>query len=388
MKSFDFMMMTKIRFGVGITADVGEILKDMGYRKVFVGIGSFLSTTPILEKIKESLEKADMPYEVYSEMKPEPTIEQIEGAASVLRKSTADVFLAVGGGSSLDTAKAMCMLQTNEGGVKDYLFGGSRTVQNPIMPLICVSTTGGAGSEMTGAAVISDVENNIKLSINHELLIPKLAIIDPELHVRMPPFLTATTGMDALTHAIEAYTSLNSEPISDALAIHAIKLISENLRNATANGKNLEARSNMAIAAAIAGAAFGNGGLGVVHGIAQSMGGITNISHGAANALILPYAMKRNFVGNLEKFKDIAVAMGENIQGLSLREAAIISVNSVRQLAEDLMIPLKLSDYRINITRDMFPKIIERTMAYRLMAINPCKLYASDIEEILNEAYE
>lgn len=388
MKSFDFMMMTKIRFGVGITTDLGQILKELGYKKVFIGIGSFLSTTDILEKIKAALDKVDMPYEVYNEMKPEPTIEQIEAAADVLRKSTADVVLAVGGGSSLDTAKAMCMLQTNEGRVKDYLFGGTRTVQNPILPLICVPTTGGSGSEMTGATVISDIENNVKLSINHELLIPKLAIIDPELHVQMPPFLTATTGMDALTHAIEAYTSLNSEPISDALAIHAIKLISENLRNATANGKNIEARSNMAIAAAVAGAAFGNGGLGVVHGIAQSMGGITNVSHGAANALILPYAMKRNYVGNLEKFKDIAMAMGENIQGLSLREAAIMSVNSVRQLAEDLMIPIKLSDYRINITRDMFPKIIERTMAYRLLAINPCKLNECDIEKILNEAYE
>lgn len=388
MKNFDFKMLTKIKFGVGITTDLGQILKDMGYKKAFIGIGSFLSTTPILEKVKNALDNAGFPYEVYDEMKPEPTIKQADEAAEVLRKSEADVVVAVGGGSSLDTAKAMCMLQTNEGTVKDYLFGGTKTVKNPIMPLICVSTTGGAGSEVTGASVISDPENNIKLSITHEFLIPKLAIIDPELHVQMPPFLTATTGMDALTHAIEAYTSLNAEPISDALAIYAIKLISENLRTATANGNNIEARSNLAIASAIAGAAFANGGLGVVHGIAQSMGGVANVSHGAANALILPYAMKRNFVGNLEKFRNISIAMGENVERLSLRDAAFMSADLVMKLAEDVMIPLKLTDHRINITRDMFPEIIKGTMAYRLLAINPCKLFEKDIEEILNEAYE
>jgi len=388
MKNFEFKMMTKVKFGIGITSELGNYLVEMGCEKVFVGTDSFLATTPVLDKVKASLEKANLPYVVYADMMPDPTIEQIDAAAEILRKSGADMVVAVGGGSSLDNAKAICMLQTHDGSVRDYLFGGSKTVSKAIMPLICIPTTGGTGSEVTGISVISDTQNQIKLSVTHEYLIPKVAFVDPELHVGMPPFITATTGIDALTHAIEAYTSLNAEPLSDAFAICAIKLISQNLRTATADGNNIEARSNMALASTMAGAAFVNGGLGVVHGIAQSMGGVAHVAHGAANALILPYAMRRNYVGNLEKFKNISVAMGENIDGLTLREAAAISAEAVMDLAIDVQIPTKLSDPRINVNKDMFPKIIEGTMAYRLLAINPCKLCEKDIENILNEAYE
>jgi len=388
MKQFEFKLPTKIKFGVGITAQLGMMLKDMGYKKVFVGTGSFLVTTPVIDAVKSSLEHAGLPYEVYSDMKPDPTIEQVDAASEALRKSGADVVVAVGGGSSIDTSKAICMLQTHEGSVRDYLFGGSKSVVNPVMPLIVIPTTAGSGSEVTASSVISDVQNEIKLSVTHENLIPKLALIDPMLHVGLSPFITATTGMDALTHAIEAYVSLNAEPITDALALQTIKMVADNLRIATADGSNVEARSNMAVASTIAAAAFMNGGLGVVHGIAQAMGGVAHIAHGTANALILPYAMKRNCVGNLEKFKNIAVTMGENVEGMSLREAAGMSAEAVMQLNKDLGIPTKLSDPRINITKDMFSKIIEGTMAYRLLAINPCKLNAKDIENILNEAYE
>jgi alcohol dehydrogenase len=388
MKNFEFKMLTKIKFGIGITSELGKYLKETGVTKAFVGTDSFLATTPILEKVKESLDKAGVSYEIFADMQPDPTIEQVDEAAEILRKSGAEAVVAVGGGSSLDNAKAMCMLQTHEGSVRDYLFGGTKTVIKPIMPLVCVPTTGGTGSEVTGISVISDPHNEIKVSVTHENLIPKIAFVDPELHVGMPPYITATTGIDALTHAIEAYTSLNAEPMSDALAIYAIKLISDNLRTATANGNDIEARANMALASTLAGAAFANGGLGVVHGIAQAMGGVAHVAHGAANALILPYAMKRNFVGNLEKFKNIAVAMGENIDGLTLREAASLSAEAVMQLALDVQIPTKLSHPKINVTRDMFPKIIEGTMAYRLLAINPCKLTEKDIQTILEEAYE
>ncbi|HZK02231.1 MAG TPA: iron-containing alcohol dehydrogenase [Anaerovoracaceae bacterium] len=388
MKQFEFKMPTKVKFGVGITAQLGEILKEQGYKKAMIGIGIHLSKTPVLQTVKDALEKADFPYVVYDEMIPDPTIEQIDEASDFLKGSGADVVVAVGGGSSMDNSKAICMLQTNEGSVRDYLFGGTKTVTNPIMPLICLPTTAGSGSEVTASSVVTNIQEQIKLSVTHEYLIPKLAVIDPLLHVGLSPFTTATTGMDALTHAIEAYTSLNAQPMSDALALYAIKLISENLRTATADGSNVQARSNMAIASTLAGAAFVNGGLGVVHGIAQSMGGVANVSHGAANALILPYAMRRNLVGNLEKFKNIAVAMGENIDGLTLREAAWLSADAVMQLAQDTYIPLKLTDPKIGITRDMFPKIIEGTMAYRLLAINPCKLNEKDVADILEAAYE
>ena len=222
--------------------------------------------------------------------------------------------------------------------------------------------------------------------MTHENLIPRMAFIDPELQMGMPPFITATTGMDALTHAIESYVSLNAEPISDAMGIAAIRMISENIRLATADGSNKFARTNMAIASTIAGVAFMNGGLGVVHGIAQTIGAVAHVAHGVANSLLLPYCMERNVVGNLEKFRNIAIAMGENIDGLSEREAAQAAVDAVFQLAEDLKVPMKLKD--VGVTREMFPEIIEGTMEYRLLGVNPCKLKPSDIEEILENAFE
>ena len=380
-------MPAKVRFGEGIHTQLGTILKDeMGFSKVFVATDKGIVATGIIDKVKEGLDKGGIEYEIYDELIPDPTIEIVDEAAEVLRKSGADVVLAVGGGSPIDTAKAMCMLQTHEGSVRDYLFGGSKQVTRETMPLVCIPTTAGTGSEMTAASVISNNQDKTKVSVTHENLIPRIALIDPELQMGMPPFITATTGMDALTHAIESYVSLNAEPISDAMGIAAIRMISENIRLATADGSNKVARTNMAIASTIAGVAFMNGGLGVVHGIAQTIGAVAHVAHGVANSLLLPYCMERNVVGNLSKFRNIAIAMGENIDGLSEREAAQAAVDAVFQLAEDLKVPMKLKD--VGVTREMFPEIIEGTMEYRLLGVNPCKLKPSDIEEILENAFE
>jgi alcohol dehydrogenase len=278
------------------------------------------------------------------------------------------------------------MLQTNPGSVRDYLFGGAKTVTNVPIPLIAVPTTAGTGSEVTAASVITDTQKKIKLSVTHESMIPKIALVDPLLHIGMPRSITASTGLDALTHAIESYVSLNAEPFSDALAIYAMRLIGENLRTAVADGSNLSARTNMALASTIAGCSFLNGGLGVVHGIAQAMGGLHGTAHGIANGLILPYAMERNYVGNLEKFRNIAVALGQNVEGLSLREAAFESVNAVFGLVSDVYVPSSLKE--LGISPEDFPPLVEGTMNYRLLAINPCKLEEKDVEGILFRAYE
>ena len=387
MKDFIFKMPAKVRFGEGIHTKLGTILKDeMGFNKVFIATDKGIVSTGIIDKIKTGLDQGGIDYIVYDELIPDPTIEVVDEAAEVLRKSGADVVLAVGGGSPIDTAKAMCMLQTHEGSVREYLFGGSKQVTKEIMPLVCIPTTAGTGSEMTAASVITNNQEKTKVSVTHENLIPKMAFIDPDLQMGMPPFITATTGMDALTHAIESYVSLNAEPISDAMGIAAIKLISDNIRLAVANGNNKEARTNMAIASTIAGVAFMNGGLGVVHGIAQTIGAVAHVAHGVANSLLLPYCMERNVVGNLEKFKNIAVAMGENVDGLSERDAAQAAIKAVFQLAEDLKVPMKLKD--VGVTREMFPEIIQGTMEYRMLGINPCKLKASDVNDILERAFE
>ena len=387
MKDFIFKMPAKVRFGEGIHTKLGTILKDeMGFNKVFIATYKGIVSTGIIDKIKTGLDQGGIDYIVYDELIPDPTIEVVDEAAEVLRKSGADVVLAVGGGSPIDTAKAMCMLQTHEGSVREYLFGGSKQVTKEIMPLVCIPTTAGTGSEMTAASVITNNQEKTKVSVTHENLIPKMAFIDPDLQMGMPPFITATTGMDALTHAIESYVSLNAEPISDAMGIAAIKMISDNIRLAVANGNNKEARTNMAIASTIAGVAFMNGGLGVVHGIAQTIGAVAHVAHGVANSLLLPYCMERNVVGNLEKFKNIAVAMGENVDGLSERDAAQAAIKAVFQLAEDLKVPMKLKD--VGVTREMFPEIIQGTMEYRMLGINPCKLKASDVNDILERAFE
>lgn len=387
MKEFEYKMPAKVRFGVGITRNLGRILREeLGFQKVFIATDKGIVAAGILEKITNTLAQEEFPYQVYDALIPDPTIEVVDEAADILRNSGADVVVAVGGGSPIDTAKAMCMLQTHEGSVRDYLFGGTKQVENPILPLICIPTTAGTGSEMTAASVITNNQEQTKVSVTHENLIPKMALIDPTLHVGMPPFITATTGMDALTHAIEAYVSLNAEPISDAMGIAAIRIIGENLRIAVADGSNLEARTNMALASTIAGAAFLNGGLGVVHGIAQTIGAVAHVAHGTANALLLPYCMERNLVGNLKKFKQIAQALGENTDSMTERQAAQAAADAVFQLAKDLHVPMKLKD--VGVTREMFPEIIKGTMEYRLLAVNPCKLTEKDVEEILLRAFE
>lgn len=386
MKQFEFKMPTKVQYGAGITTNLGKIIKGMGYNRIFIVTGSTISKSDIMTKAKAGLEIEGLEYIIYDQLNAEPSVKQVDEASKALKTSKAEAVVAIGGGSRIDAAKAICVLQTHEGSIADYLFGGTKTVTKTIMPLICMPTTAGSGSETTGVSVINDEQRGVKVSITHEYLFPKLAMIDPELHVNMSKFVTGTTGMDALTHAIESYVSLNSEPISDAMGIRAIKMIGENLSKVIQNGGDVEARGNMAIASTIAGAAFVNGGLGVVHGIAQSMGAITDISHGAANALILPYAMKKNIIGNLKKFKDIAIALGEEVSGLSDEEAAHKSVKAVFKLAEDAEIPMKLAE--VGITREMFPEIIRGTMGYRLLAINPRKLNEEDVEEILNDAYK
>src|SRR5665647_647329 len=334
-------MQAKVQFGVGITGKLGEILKEQGFNKVFIATGPIISKSEIMTKIKNALDKEEIEYTIYDKLNTEPTVKQIDSAAEILKKSGSDVVLAVGGGSPIDAAKAMCVLQTHEGSIADYLFGRTKVVNKKIMPLVCIPTTAGTGSEMTGISVVSDEERGVKLSIRDRYLTPRLAIIDPELHLDMPKFITATTGMDALTHAIESYISLNAEPISDAMGIYAIKLIGRNLRNVVNNGHDIEARTFMAIASTIAGVAFVNGGLGVVHGIAQSMGVVAHTAHGVANGLILPYAMKKNVVGNYEKFKDIAVALDEDISGITLENAALKAADAVFKLSKDIGIPIK-----------------------------------------------
>ncbi|MDD2955726.1 MAG: iron-containing alcohol dehydrogenase [Oscillospiraceae bacterium] len=385
MKDFIFKMPTRVIFGVGAAARLHEVCRSFGAKKVFVVSDKIIGATEEFKKLLAALEKNGMPFEVYTDTLPEPPAPTVDAAAAALKASGCDMVAAVGGGSPIDTAKAIAMLATNPGGIGEYLFGGSRTVENPPLPVVAIPTTAGSGSEVTGASVIEDVEKHVKLSVTHDSLIPRVAIVDPLMHRSMPGPVTAATGMDALTHAIEAYTSLNANPMSDALARQTIRLVGENIRAAFSNPADLEARGNMALASLLGAASFVNGGLGAVHGISQSMGGVAHVSHGVGNALLLPHVMERNCVGNLKKFADIAGLLGEKTEGLPLREAAELSVKAVRSLNRDLQIPPSLRE--VGVAREMFPAILKGTMAYRMLAINPCVLTERDVSAILEAAY-
>lgn len=386
MKNYVFKAPTKLYFGVGRSGGIGEICREYGAKKVFIVTDKIIASLPEFDNIVKSLERSKLDYMLYSDAVPEPPVEEIDKAAQVLKESGADLAVAVGGGSPIDTAKAICMLAKNEGSVRDYLFGGTKTVTNIPLPLLCVPTTAGSGSEVTAASVITDNQNNIKLSVTHEYLIPKAAIIDPLMQKGMPPHITASTGMDALTHAIEAYMSLNASIVSDSYAETAIRLISENLYTATFSPDNIEARSNMAVASVMAATAFVNAGLGAVHGISQAMGGIAHVPHGVANAMMLPYVMEKNFVGNLTKSAKIAKFLRKkNLCSIPLRDQAESVVKILSDFASDLRIPRRLKD--VGVTQEMFPDIVKGTMGYRLLAVNPVKITEKDVYDILNKAY-
>ncbi len=386
MKDFIFKLPTKIIFGEGASLNLKPVLEQFGIKKVMVVTDQGIAGTEGFKNLINGLDNQKVDYCVFDNAIADPPIEAVDEARDILIESGADGVVAVGGGSSIDTSKAMCMLVTNEGSVREYLFGGTKTVTNRPLPLIAVPTTAGSGSEVTAASVITDNQNNIKLSVTHEYLMPLAAIVDPLMHIGMPPMITASTGMDALTHAIEAYVSLNAEPVSDMYAETAIRVIGENIRTAMFNPTNIEARSNMALASIFAAAAFLNAGLGAVHGISQAMGGIAHTPHGIGNSLLLPYVMEMNLPGNPGKFKKVAELLGENVSGLSERDGAELAVKAVKQMASDLRIPDSLKDLAIPVTPDMFDTIVDGTMAYRLLAVNPVKVRREDVYDILNKA--
>lgn len=385
MKEFTFNLPVKIFFGEGISRDLSDLARRYGASRVMLVTDRVIGKTKGFASIEAGLKEKGIPTVVYDETEPEPPVDAVDRAAVVMRESGCQMAVAVGGGSAIDSAKAMCMLCTNEGSVREYLFGGNRTVENRPLPLVCVPTTAGSGSEVTASSVISDPERGIKLSITHEWLIPLAAVIDPVMHKDMPPVITASTGMDALTHAIEAYVSRNAEPLSDALALAAIRLIAENIRTATYQPDCMEARSGMALASVMAAASFVNAGLGAVHGISQAMGGVAHVSHGIGNALLLPFVCEANLPGNMERYARIAALLGEKTEGLPVHQAAGRCVEAIHRMLRELRLPAAL--HEVKVTREMFPEIVKGGMAYRLMPLNPVPLKEEDIYSILEKAF-
>lgn len=337
MIDFAFFAPKKTRFGAGVVAELGEEVALLGGSRVLVvtdpGLVRAGTVQPVVDRIRE---QADV-VEVFDAVVANPLDTDCADAARQAEEMGANLVVGLGGGSSMDTAKAIAVVMTHGGEPKDYF--GADTLSKPIAPLICVPTTSGTGSEVTPFAVITDSKSRVKMNILDSRLVPLSCFVDPGLTVSLPPALTASTGMDALTHAVEAYTCNLATPLTDALALKAITLISGSLRAAFGDGSDIDARTQMALGSLIAGFAFGNADVGGVHCMAEAIGGFYDTPHGVANSVFLPLVIEFNIPSNIRKHADIAAAMGVDLAGMSDEEAAAAGVAKIRDLAKDLGIP-------------------------------------------------
>ncbi len=337
----------------------------------------------VVKQVQEVIRECVTEVDVYSDIESDPSIHTAVRCAKAVKEGKYDLIVALGGGSPIDVAKAASILVTNEGKLEDYL--GIELVPNRGLPKIVIPTTAGTGSEVTNVSVLSIPEQKTKKGIVSRYLFADAAIVDPGLMLSVPPHITASTGMDALTHAIEAYVSRFSTPWSDMYALEAITIIGKYLRRAVMDGGNIKAREKMAIASTYAGLAFGNAATGMVHGIAMSLGGLFNIPHGVANAVMLPYVMEWNAISNLEKFGRIAVALGEYVEGLSPKKAAQRAISAVRELSNDIGIPQNLSS--LGLSEDDLEQIAKDAMTnVRQIAPNPRDVSFNDVLSILRKA--
>jgi alcohol dehydrogenase class IV len=335
-QTYQFKTSSVIVCGPGSAKEVGALARGLG-KKALLVTDSNLEKFGLPQEVRSSLETAGVPFAVYDKVVSEPTIDYAEEGLKVYRGAQADFLVAVGGGSPMDAAKAIAVLSANPGKIGDFM--GANKIPNPGAPLIAIPTTAGTGSEVTPFTIITDTARDVKMLIASPHIFPRAALVDPLMTLSMPRDITAATGLDALTHAIEAYVSLKAQPITDTLALQAIRMIAANLRQAWSNGDNLEARTGMMFGALQAGLAFANSSVALVHGMARPIGAYFHVPHGISNAALLPTVIEFSILGNPRRYADIAVAMGEITEGLSLLDAAYLAAGAVRRLNQDLKVP-------------------------------------------------
>ena len=338
----EFFSPKKVLFGIGSLERLGEEIQIFNAKKALLVTDKGVVDAGLLEKVSAVLKGSSIDFAVFDKVATNPTMPSIHEGADLYTSENCDILVALGGGSPMDAAKAIGVKATHEGDIINYTRHGGRPVQDITPPLITIPTTSGTGSEVTRISVLTNLEEKIKMVIATPVIIPDVDLVDPEMTRTLPPGMTAFTGMDALTHALESYISNKSSTLTETLAIRTIELIGSNLRQAVANGENMEARSNMILASMMAAMACSNSSVGMVHAVAHALGGLFNIGHGVANALMLPYVMRYNLIACPAKFADIAFALGENVDGLTEMEAAWQSVEAVDELSEDIGVPKNL----------------------------------------------
>ncbi len=341
-QTYGFFIPTVTLLGVGAAKDAGTQAKALGATNLLIVTDAGLAKIGVADQIKKLITDAGLKAVIYSGAEPNPTDKNVRDGVKAYKENKCDGIVSLGGGSSHDCGKGIGLMIANGGDIRDY--EGVNKSTKPMPPFLAINTTAGTASEMTRFCIITNSDTHVKMAIVDWRVTPNVAINDPLLMVGMPPALTAATGMDALTHAVEAYVSTIANPITDACALMAIKLIADYLRPAVANGTNLEARDKMAYAEYLAGMAFNNASLGYVHAMAHQLGGFYNLPHGVCNAILLPEVSAYNKIACPQRFADIAVAMGENIAGLAPVDAADVAIAAIRKLSKDVGIPAGLAE--------------------------------------------
>ena len=381
--AYQFQTPTKIISGIGSTAEIIKELNDLYAKKVLLITDPGLVQAGVAQQVVEMLKQAAVEVEIFDAVEPDPSIQVATKAAEMAKNVKANVLIALGGGSAIDTAKSAALLVTNGGYLKDY--AGVNKVVKPILPLIAVPTTAGTGSEVTIFAVMSDPEKQEKFTISSALIAPAVAVLDPLLTLKLPPSVTAFTGMDALTHAIEAFTSSIAQPATDALALSAIKLVLKHLPVAVGRGDNIKARDGMLQASLLAGIAFNNAFLGLAHAIASPLGGHFHVPHGLANAVMLPYVMEYNLPTAVRRYAEIGRALGLQAVGDTPRAVAEKTVAAITQLARDINIPEKLSN--IGAKEELLPLVARDALKSIQLKFNVRNASEKEILALLQKAY-
>lgn len=359
---YSFQIPTQIVYGKGSLQQLGEAAHRLNISKVQVVTDPGVAGSGVLDMVTEQLDKFNIHWTVFDQVEMNPSVQTVDTAASIYKQENCDGVIALGGGSPLDAGKAIGVLATNPGKASDYL--GVDKVKIPSAPVIAIPTTAGTAAEITDVTVLTDPAKKAKLGLRSATVAPRLALLDPVLTLGLPPVPTRDSGLDTLTHAIEAYICVNAWAASDALALKAIQLTGKSLRTAVHNGNDLEARDGMLTASLLAGMAFHNTKLTLVHAITGPLGGAFNLPHGAINAIILPHAMQYMLPGAVEKFALIASALGEQVDGLSSRDAAERAVAAVKQLSQDVGLPPGLAYYGVK-DEDFLP--LSKTIAGSFM---------------------
>ena len=379
-----FFMPTKSLLGEGALKGAISQITSLGHKKALIVTDAVLVKVGAVKALTELLEAAKLSFVIYDGCEPNPTCGQVEAGAKMVKDHGCDFLISFGGGSPHDCAKAIGVVSTNGGDIRSY--EGVDKSTKPMLPLVAVNTTAGTGAEMTRFCIITDETRHVKMAIVDWRVTPTMAVNDPKLMVGMPKSLTAATGMDALTHAIEAYVSIASTPVTDASALHAIRLISAYLPTAVADGQNLKARDMMASAEFLAGMAFNSASLGFVHAMAHQLGGFYNAPHGVCNAVLLSVVQEFNAVAVPELFVDIAHAMGFTEVGQDKEKAVEAVLRSIRELSAKIGIPKNLQ--ALGAKPEDFPILADNALKDACGFTNPRKPTKEQVIELFQKAYD